>query len=337
MLLSDSAAMGMQIVAGKCKPVQATLRQMGAACNTAAVLLAFQRSLCVEEGILMLTWYEAISESAVKKLVLGKWNTAGGFNAVATDSLDWWGDFAQPFLLKKHGATFLSSLSLLATPADFFADERRLRLGTPVILDFSDLIGMSGTEVGSVASVLKSLRDTCDSVDNFPPRWLASATACRKLMVLAGVRFFHDAGLVWTQMLLGSTEHAVKPVLLAPPESGGHAHLADLRQILVDTKVHLRKEELLGVDQEAATPTIVDLSALAQGSSASSVGGSQVGSVISAGPSASQAGSFVSSLTSGAGSVYAATAALLARTELPPMLAHAATTVKLSQAARSLR
>ena len=85
-----------------------------------------------------------------------------------------------------------------------------------------------------MASVLKSLRDTCDSVDNFPPRWLASATACRKLMVLAGVRFFHDAGLVWTQMLLGSTEHAVKPLLLAPPESGGHAHLADLRQILVD-------------------------------------------------------------------------------------------------------
>ena len=35
-------------------------------------------------------------------------------------------------------------------------------------------------------------------------------------------------------MLLGSTEHAVKPLLLAPPESGGHAHLADLRQILVD-------------------------------------------------------------------------------------------------------
>ena len=31
-LLSDPAAMGMQIVAGKCKPVQATLRQMGAAC-----------------------------------------------------------------------------------------------------------------------------------------------------------------------------------------------------------------------------------------------------------------------------------------------------------------
>ena len=152
---------------------------------------------------------------------------------------------------------------------------------------------MSGTEVGSVASVLKSLRDTCDSVDNFPPRWLASATACRKLMVLAGVRFFHDAGLVWTQMLLGSTEHAVKPVLLAPPESGGHAHLADLREILVDTKVHLRKEELLGVNQEGTAPTVVDLSSLAHGSSASSAGGSQVGSTISAGPSASLVGSHV--------------------------------------------
>ena len=166
----------------------------------------------------------------------------------AADTLDWWGDLVQPLLLKKHGATFLSSLAPLATPADFFSDERRLRLGTPTLLEFFDMIGMSGTAVGSVASVLKSLRDTCDSVDNFPPRWLASATACRKLMVLAGVRFFHDAGLVWTQMLHGSTEHAVKPVLLAPPESGGHAHLADLRQILVDTKVHLRKEELLGVD-----------------------------------------------------------------------------------------
>jgi hypothetical protein len=229
-LLCDPAEIGKQIVTGKCKPVQTTLRQMGAACNKAAVLLTFQRSLCVEEGILMLTWYEAISEVAVQKLVLGKWSTAGGVSQQlaappAADSLDWWGDFIQPLLLKKHGATFLSSLPPLATPADFFSDERRLRLGTPVLLLFFDMIGMSGTAVGSVASVLKSLRDTCDSVDNFPPRWLASATACRRLMVLAGVRFFHDAGLVWTQMLLGSTEHAVKGVLLAPPERVEVTHI----------------------------------------------------------------------------------------------------------------
>jgi hypothetical protein len=293
-LLSDPAAIGMQIVTGKCKPVQTTLRQMGSACNKPAVLLTFQRSLCVEDGILMLTWYEAISEAAVQKLVLGRWSTAGGVSTTAADSIDWWGDFIQPLLLKKHGATFLSSLPPLATPADFFSDERRLSLGTPVLLLFFDMIGMTGTAVGSVASVLKSLRDTCDSVDNFPPRWLASATACRKLMVLAGVRFFHDAGLVWTQMLLGSTEHAVKPVLLAPPESGGHAHLADLRQILMDTKVHLRKEELLGVDQGAANSTMVDLSALANGSAGLSVDGSHVGSTISAGSSASVVGSQVS-------------------------------------------
>jgi hypothetical protein len=60
-LLRDPAALGMKIVTGKCKPVQATLRQMGAACNKAAILLTFQRSLCVEEGILMLTWFEAIA------------------------------------------------------------------------------------------------------------------------------------------------------------------------------------------------------------------------------------------------------------------------------------
>ena len=96
-LLSDPAAIAVQIVSGKCKPVQATLRQMGAACNKAAVLLAFQRSLCVEDGILMLTWYDAIAESAVQKLVMGKWNTAGGLNTVATETLDWWGDFAQPY------------------------------------------------------------------------------------------------------------------------------------------------------------------------------------------------------------------------------------------------
>ena len=136
-LLSDPAAIGMQIVTGKCKPVQATLRQMGTACNKAAVLLAFQRSLCVEDGILMLTWYEAISESAVQKLVLGKWNTAGGVvGSVNSRLFDWWGDFAQPLLLKKHGATFVSSLPPLATPADFFSDERRLRLGTPVLSGF---------------------------------------------------------------------------------------------------------------------------------------------------------------------------------------------------------
>lgn len=133
-LLSDPAAIGMQIVTGKCKPVQTTLRQMGSACNKAAVLLTFQRSLCVEDGILMLTWYEAISETAVQKLVLGKWSTGGGVSTTAADSIDWWGGFIQPLLLKKHGATFLSSLPPLATPADFFSDERRLRLGTPVLL-----------------------------------------------------------------------------------------------------------------------------------------------------------------------------------------------------------
>ena len=107
-LLSDPAAIGMQIVTGKCKPVQSTLRQMGAVCNKAAILLTFQRSLCVKEAILMLTWYEAMSEVAVQKLVLGKWNTAGvtvqqSLAASAADSLDWWGEFAQPILLKKHG------------------------------------------------------------------------------------------------------------------------------------------------------------------------------------------------------------------------------------------
>jgi hypothetical protein len=104
-LLCDPAEIGMQIVTGKCKPMQTTLRQMGAACNKAAVLLTFQRSLCVEEGILMLTWYEAISEAAVQKLVLGKWNTAGAVGqqlaaSPAADSIDWWGDLIQPLLLK---------------------------------------------------------------------------------------------------------------------------------------------------------------------------------------------------------------------------------------------
>ena len=45
---------------------------MGAACNKAAVLLTFQRSLCVEDGILMLTWYEAIrilQQPAVRALL----------------------------------------------------------------------------------------------------------------------------------------------------------------------------------------------------------------------------------------------------------------------------
>ena len=103
-------------------------------------------------------------------------------------------------------------------------------------------------------------------------------------------------------MLQGSTEHAIKPVLLAPPESGGHAHLADLRQILVDTKVHLRKEELLGVDQGATTSTMMDLSSLTQGPGALSVDGSQAGSIISVGPSASLVGSQTSTLLSGTGS-----------------------------------
>jgi hypothetical protein len=50
-------------------------------------------ALCVEDGILMLTWYDAIADAAVQKLVMSKWNTAGSLNTVPTETLDWWGDF----------------------------------------------------------------------------------------------------------------------------------------------------------------------------------------------------------------------------------------------------
>ena len=49
-LLSDPAAIGMQIVTGKCKPVQATLRQMGVVCNKAAILLTFQQDALLLAG-----------------------------------------------------------------------------------------------------------------------------------------------------------------------------------------------------------------------------------------------------------------------------------------------
>ena len=92
--------------------------------------------------------------------------------------------------------------------------------------------------------------------------------------------------------------YSTKPTLLAPLDNGGHAHIADLHLILADTKMIMRKDELLGVtDNEAAEPAsmVVDLSALGQrpASPTHTLAISQTGtaSTISAGPSVSVVGS----------------------------------------------
>ena len=134
-LLSDPAAIGMQIVTGKCKPVQATLRQMGSGVQqssraadlpTVAVCRGGHPHAHMVRGHLGVggaeAWYLA---SGTRQEV-----SLASKHPQAADTIDWWGDLVQPLLLKKHGATFLSSLAPLATPADFFSDERRLRLGT---------------------------------------------------------------------------------------------------------------------------------------------------------------------------------------------------------------
>ena len=119
------------------------------------------------------------------------------------------------------------------------------------------MIGLSETAIGSVASVLKSLRDLTDSVDSLPSRYKGSMIACRKLMGKAESRFFSDGGLAWRQMLDGSTEYSTKPTLLAPPENGGHSHIADIHMILADTltKINIRKEELFDVTDLMAPTT----------------------------------------------------------------------------------
>ena len=76
------------------------------------------------------------------ELLRGKWDITGGVSAVdgsslpRTDTLDLWNDFARPMLIKRHLITFLSALHPLAAPADIFTDERRLRLGTSVVLEY---------------------------------------------------------------------------------------------------------------------------------------------------------------------------------------------------------
>lgn len=68
-LLGDATALGVQMVTGSCKPAQTMLRQMGAACSAASTLVAFQRALCVEDGILKCTWFEAVSQGTVNNLI----------------------------------------------------------------------------------------------------------------------------------------------------------------------------------------------------------------------------------------------------------------------------
>ena len=151
-LLEDASAPGIQIATGKCKPAHKMLRVMGAACSPAAALLAVQRTLYVESGERMLTWYEPVLQSAVMKLLRGNWDITGGASAAdgtslpRTDTLDLWNDFAGPMLIKRHSIQFLSALPPLVKPGDFFTDERRKRLGTPVILEYFAINGMSGEQ-----------------------------------------------------------------------------------------------------------------------------------------------------------------------------------------------
>ena len=86
-------------------------------------------------------------------------------------------------------------------------------LGTPLLLEYFEVIGVSGTDVGSVAAVLRSLRDICVSVNDLPLCWGTAAKTCRKLIVLAGVRCFEEGGLQWRHML-NKVSHTQKPTRL---------------------------------------------------------------------------------------------------------------------------
>ena len=118
-LLKDESALGVQIVTGKHAASQTEndgLFQLALLCNTATILLTFQRALCVEEGLLLLDWFEAISGTSVRKLLLGKWSPTGTNDMQQQDvpfeaTMDWWEELLMPLLLQRHGCSCMPSLS----------------------------------------------------------------------------------------------------------------------------------------------------------------------------------------------------------------------------------
>lgn len=109
---------------------------------------------------------------------------------------------------------------------------------------------MSGTAIGSVTDVLETFSNLADTIDSIPPRCREAMLASCRLVAAAGMSFFKDGGLMWQRMLATSTVHATKPTQLAPPENGGHAHMADLMVILADTRMKIIKDELVGFSSE---------------------------------------------------------------------------------------
>ena len=136
-LLGSGAALGVQMVAGGYRPALAILRQMESAFSTTSALLAFQSALCVENGETKSAWFEAVSPEGVNKLTQGR----GDF--------DLWRILVVPMLLKRRSSQFMKAMTPLEAPSDFFTDGKKLRLGSPVIQEYFDVIGMSGTAGGT--------------------------------------------------------------------------------------------------------------------------------------------------------------------------------------------
>ena len=287
-LLQSRAALGLQVVLNLRNPPNKTLRAMASACRPQVILEVFQRHLCVDAaGVLQQQWYESITLQDCIRIASGKWDVASAAASAAmeADAVDLWG-IAAPLLRKLNGNASLDRFGLhppAGGPISLFISEPRLRLASPIIVNMWEVIGYSGTAVGSVSSVLRTLRDYCDKIDSIPDSYSSARSACRQLLMEAGARFFHDSGLNHRSALSTPPEQATKPALLAPPENGGHAILADLDTILADTAAWVRKDELLA----RAVPDLVP--GVPHGALSDS-GAQSVVSLASIGPSASQLG-----------------------------------------------
>ena len=65
----------------------------------------------------------------------------------------------------------METMTPLEVPSEFFSDGQKLRLGSSIIQEYFAVIGMSGTAVGSMADVFRTLSDLTDTVDSIPPRY----------------------------------------------------------------------------------------------------------------------------------------------------------------------
>ena len=317
-MLTLESMVGWQYLAGK--PPSLTHLKTYASCKAeAAIVQAFKRHLCVDsKGDKQTGWYSSLDQGGKctlpMKMVKAEWaaNGALAFNP--------WLEVVGPMVKKYIGAHAVQpALDDLAkaNPAALFTHPFMLKYGKDHMVRLFGFIGYGGSEDKSIAAVMRTLERYTERLDLIPdvipnyagqPFDFAGAkNSCRMDLQEAAVcAFVEFAGRI-RGAIDSPAINAVRPTPFAEEGCGFQDALVDIEDLLGEMEGDVKKYIRLSRATEMAA---------ARAGTAWPPASHTGSSVISVGPSVSQAGSMVGSLAV-APLTTAALATLQAQTRTP--------------------